>query len=67
MQQGFILLISGGASNLIDRLLYGYVQDIIAISSTRFNLADIYILAGVILILFGAYKNKSKPHSSDQM
>lgn len=56
MIQGLTFLLSGGASNLIDRVLYGYVQDIIAISSARFNLADIYIYIGAILLLIGVYQ-----------
>jgi lipoprotein signal peptidase len=60
---GTTFILSGGAGNLIDRILYGYVQDIIAISSTRFNLADTYIFIGAVFLLFGIYRiqPKSKP------
>lgn len=48
-----IALILGGAlGNLIDRLVYGYVIDFIAVWEwPNFNLADIYISVGVLLIL----------------
>lgn len=53
------LIIGGGVSNLIDRLLYdGYVLDFlnVGIGSVRtgiFNLADVFIMVGVLLLLCG--------------
>ena len=53
------LIIGGGTSNLIDRLLYdGYVVDFlnVGIGSVRtgiFNLADVFIMVGVLLLLSG--------------
>jgi signal peptidase II len=52
------LIIGGGLSNLIDRLVHGgYVLDFLnmGIGSLRtgiFNLADVFIMTGVILLLF---------------
>lgn len=53
------LLIGGAVSNVIDRLVYGYVLDFLNMSCCGidnpfvFNLADVFIFAGAIgLILF---------------
>jgi signal peptidase II len=52
------MLIGGGASNLIDRIAYGgYVVDFlnVGIGPLRtgiFNVADMFIMAGVIVLLF---------------
>lgn len=55
------LIIIGGFSNLIDRLLFGFVIDYLNILRTiAFNLADLYLIAGVInLLLFYKQKNVS--------
>lgn len=46
------LIIGGGLSNLIDRFTYGSVVDFISIWKWPiFNLADIYITVGVLLII----------------
>jgi signal peptidase II len=53
------LILAGGVSNLADRLIYGgYVVDFInvGIGSLRtgvFNLADVAISAGVLMLLAG--------------
>lgn len=47
------LLLAGGVGNLIDRLKNGYVIDFIEIWKwPSFNVADIYISVGVLLIIF---------------
>ena len=49
---GMTLIVAGGLGNLIDRIYNGFVIDFIAFwSYPRFNLADIYISAGVLLII----------------
>ena len=60
MLYGLTFILSGGISNLIDRLLNGYVQDIIAIASTHFNLADMYIFIGAVFFLVSVYQTESK-------
>jgi lipoprotein signal peptidase len=46
------LIILGGASNIFDRLFYGYTIDYIAfLNFSFFNLADGMILAGIVLLL----------------
>lgn len=46
------LIFSGAIGNLIDRITQGFVTDFIAIGPwPNFNLADSYIVAGVLLII----------------
>lgn len=47
-----ILIICGGTSNLIDRLVYGGVIDNMAIRTLTFNSSDIIILVGVLGLAF---------------
>ncbi len=54
------LIISGAVSNIIDRLMYGGVVDFIEIEyahmvMTICNLADIYIVFGVCIVLYTTY------------
>lgn len=46
---GLILILFGGISNLLDRLLYGFVVDMIHIGPSVWNAADMMIGAGFIL------------------
>lgn len=61
------LIAGGGTSNLIDRLLYdGRVTDFlnVGIGPLRtgiFNLADMAILAGAVLLVVGTRKGTSRP------
>ena len=57
---GIILIFSGGLSNLMDRLYFGCVIDFIDLTFWPiFNLADIFICAGaIILIISFNHKNK---------
>ena len=50
---GIGLILSGAIGNLVDRLFLGYVRDFISIKlfSFVFNLADLFITAGVICFL----------------
>jgi len=48
---GQALIFSGGLSNLIDRLLWGGVVDLRLPSLIAFNLADLIIIAGVVLVV----------------
>lgn len=53
MKASFILIISGGIGNLIDRILNGYVVDFIyfvPIDFPKFNVADCYVTVGMILL-----------------
>ncbi len=57
-----ILILTGAASNIIDRIRLGCVIDYIDIRIFPiFNLADVYIILGAILIvLYIARKNNTK-------
>ena len=57
-----ILILSGGMSNLFDRLIFGCVRDFIQIFKwfPVFNLADIFISIGVLLFVFSTIKNFKK-------
>lgn len=58
---GFGLLFGGILGNLIDRVIYGYVRDFISVyifnySYPIFNIADMGIVIGVILVLISSIK-----------
>lgn len=57
---GFTLIISGGLGNLMERIIYGHVVDYFFITNGVLNLADFFIMAGIILI-FLQRDYKSKP------
>ncbi len=60
---GFAFIIGGGIGNLFDRIVYGSVTDFLIldlgiIKTEIFNLADVSIMLGSILILFSALFSK---------
>ena len=62
-KMAYIFIISGAIGNMIDRLLRGYVVDMIdfrGIWSFVFNIADIYINLGVILLLLDLLLKRRK-------
>lgn len=57
---GEMLVLVGGTSNFLDRLIYGGVIDFIHISYGRwsfpvFNFADMYIVLGVALMIYTTF------------
>lgn len=46
-----LVMIGGGASNLIDRLLFGGVRDYLQIGAAYFNLADVAIVAAAMVMV----------------
>ena len=62
---GYSLLLAGAISNLIDRIAYGYVIDFIDVymfgyDYPIFNLADSFIVIGIVLLLLGGYYDNNK-------
>jgi len=56
---GMIFLLGGTIGNLIDRVVYHFVRDFISIwIFPVFNLADMYNIAGVLLILYSLIKER---------
>ncbi len=44
-------LIGGGISNLIDRFIRGFVVDFFSIRKIYFNIADLYIIIGAMMLI----------------
>jgi signal peptidase II len=61
-----LLLVSAGAiGNGLDRLLRGYVVDFLHLHHWPvFNVADIYITAGAILLLIASRRKPAQPSST---
>jgi signal peptidase II len=56
---GYLLIVLGGASNLFDRLFYGYTIDYVNVFNfSFFNLADGMLIAGIFFLLFGSAAKK---------
>lgn len=54
------LLFAGGIGNLIDRVRFGYVIDFLKVYWwPNFNLADVFIVAAVVMLAMSMLKNKS--------
>ncbi len=51
MKCGFVLILSVGFSNVLERLGSGYVVDYVYIANGVFNIADVYIILGALMIL----------------
>ena len=59
LRVGLWLIAGGGLGNLYDRLAFGGVSDFIELAFTRltvFNVADICICFGAVLVLLGSLK-----------
>lgn len=63
----YLMIMSGAVGNMIDRILRGYVIDMLdfrGIWNFIFNFADVWINLGIILLilesLYTSYKNKKK-------
>ena len=62
---GLFLIITGAIANILDRLFNGYVIDFIYFHINQFywpafNLADIYISIGILMIIVNMIKNINK-------
>jgi len=49
---GFVLIFSGAISNIGERILNGFVIDFIHIHTGVFNIADFFIILGILLLFF---------------
>ena len=64
---GLALLTGGGIGNLVDRLSYeGRVVDFVSLGwgpvrTGIFNVADVAVMAGVMLLLYGLIRHREKP------
>ena len=61
---GVALVAAGGIGNAIDRFMQGYVTDFLAVTFIDFpvfNVADIGVTCGVVLLLIGTFMELSKP------
>lgn len=63
---GICFLVGGGLGNILDRLFYGSVTDFLHLQYGRFqtgifNLADVSIVIGLVLILVSSYAQKARP------
>ena len=56
---GFVLIAAGGFSNVAERIIFGHVTDYIHLANGVLNLADFYIIIGVILIFINRRHQKS--------
>ena len=54
------IIILGAVSNLADRIVHGFVTDYFYLwPISYFNLADLFIFAGVLLLAYKSLKNKN--------
>lgn len=59
LMTGFLLIILGGASNLLDRIIFGYVIDWIRVfflPISIFNIADIMIIIGILCPILNYFR-----------
>jgi signal peptidase II len=56
---GLSLIVGGGLSNVIDRILYNGVVDFQILKITAFNLADIFIIVGFLIVFYKIFSNSS--------
>ncbi len=57
-RQGLLMVMLGGAVNLIMRLIWGEVADYLCVAGLCFNMADILITGGVLLVIEDSWKKK---------
>ena len=55
---GLLMVILGGVINLVMRLVWGEVMDYLCVAGLCFNMADILITGGVLLVIKDSIKEK---------
>jgi signal peptidase II len=58
---GFGLLVGGGLGNLVDRARLGWVTDFIRNGDHAYNVADLAIFAGGVIVLVGLIAGRMRP------
>jgi signal peptidase II len=58
---GFGLLVGGGLGNLVDRARLGWVTDFIRNGEYAFNVADVAIFSGGLIVLIGLVLGRLRP------
>ena len=66
---GYSMILGGSVGNLFDRIIYGYVIDffdfyILGYDYPIFNLADIFIVVGVFIIIICTWRCKDGDNGS---
>ncbi len=54
----FVLILTGAAGNMFDRIYLGYVRDFIKVANGYYNIGDVYILAGIVLLIILSVRSK---------
>jgi lipoprotein signal peptidase len=62
---GYSLIVGGALSNIIDRLPDGRVADFINIGVSTMNVADVLIVAGIVILLFNSRITKHESSITD--
>jgi signal peptidase II len=58
-QLAFALIVAGGISNLADRIFLGFVRDFFDFGlGFTANLADLYVILGLLIIIFSRQKSQ---------
>ena len=61
IQLALILIFIGGCSNLFDRFTYGAVVDYLSFGlQGAFNLADVYVLLGVCILIYHSWRHQPR-------
>jgi signal peptidase II len=67
----FASIIGGGIANVFDRVVYGSVTDFFFIDlggvfkTGIFNMADLFVTTGMIILVFASFKKKKNPVNKD--
>lgn len=57
-----VFMLAGGAGNLVDRIVFGYVRDLVLVGFfPAFNLADVFLTTGAVLFLFSFRGTEKRP------
>jgi lipoprotein signal peptidase len=55
---GWTLIIAGGLSNIGERIILGSVRDFIPLLGGTLNLADLFIIAGIVVVIIGSWRKR---------